>query len=81
MARQEVSRTTHIEEGELRVTHENAILTNVTVSSSSEVRKPLNTGRGNSSECKTGRIADGILGQEKFCRFFFPIPFVFTKQK
>ena len=31
MARQEVSRTTHIEEGELRVTHENAILTNITV--------------------------------------------------
>ena len=30
MARQEVSRTTHIEEGELRVTHENAILTNIT---------------------------------------------------
>ena len=33
MARQEVSRTTHIEEGELRVTHENAILTNITTSS------------------------------------------------
>ena len=33
MARQEVSRTTHIEEGELRVTHENAILTNITVCS------------------------------------------------
>ena len=32
MARQEVSRTTHIEEGELRVTHENAILTNITMS-------------------------------------------------
>ena len=32
MARQEVSRTTHIEEGELRVTHENAILTNITIS-------------------------------------------------
>ena len=31
MARQEVSRTTHIEEGELRVTHENAILTNITI--------------------------------------------------
>ena len=31
MARQEVSRTTHIEEGELRVTHENAILTNITL--------------------------------------------------
>ena len=30
MARQEVSGTTHIEEGELRVTHENAILTNIT---------------------------------------------------
>ena len=30
MARQEVSRTTHIQEGELRVTHENAILTNIT---------------------------------------------------
>ena len=30
MARQEVNRTTHIEEGELRVTHENAILTNIT---------------------------------------------------
>ena len=30
MARQVVSRTTHIEKGELRVTHENAILTNVT---------------------------------------------------
>ena len=34
MARQEVSRTTHIEEGELRVTHENAILTNITPSTS-----------------------------------------------
>ena len=33
MARQEVSRTTHIEEGELRVTHENAILTNITTNS------------------------------------------------
>ena len=31
MAWQEVSRTTHIEEGELRVTHENAILTNITI--------------------------------------------------
>ena len=30
MARQVISRTTHIEKGELRVTHENAILTNVT---------------------------------------------------
>ena len=30
MARQEVNRTTHFEEGELRVTHENAILTNIT---------------------------------------------------
>ena len=30
MARQVVSRTTHIEKGELRVTHKNAILTNVT---------------------------------------------------
>ena len=36
MARQEVSRTTHIEEGELRVTHENAILTNITLCMGSE---------------------------------------------
>ena len=36
MARQVVSRTTHIEKGELRVTHENAILTNITSSSESE---------------------------------------------
>ena len=37
MARQEVSRTTHIEEGELRVTHENAILTNITVNMASTI--------------------------------------------
>ena len=31
-------------------------------SSPSEDTKPWNTGGGNSSECRIGRIADGILG-------------------
>ena len=42
MARQEVSRTTHIEEGELRVTHENAILTNITKHMHTNALKPVN---------------------------------------
>ena len=41
MARQEVSRTTHIEEGELRVTHENAILTNITTSFKYKLTQPI----------------------------------------
>ena len=41
MARQEVSRTTHIEEGELRVTHENAILTNITKTMSDLVNRSV----------------------------------------
>ena len=41
MARQEVSRTTHIEEGELRVTHENAILTNITGSTPTSPNEAL----------------------------------------
>ena len=49
-------------------------------SSSSEDAKPLNTGGENSSDCETGRIADGILGEKIFSRFFFPIPFVFTNK-
>ena len=43
MARQEVSRTTHIEEGELRVTHENAILTNITPTIQNELIELLAT--------------------------------------
>ena len=44
MARQEVSRTTHIEEGELRVTHENAILTNITTELTNAHRRATGNG-------------------------------------
>ena len=46
MARQVVSRTTHIEKGELRVTHENAILTNVTPFKQEYLTKIWNATRG-----------------------------------
>ena len=48
------------------------------VSSSLEDTKPLNTGGGNSSECKTGQIVDGILGKQKLSHFFPKVnPFAF----
>ena len=51
------------------------------MSLSSNEGKPFKTGIGTSSECGTGRIAEGMFGYVILCRFFFQTPVVFTMQK